>query len=288
MILIVCALYAEAAGIIEHYELKKKRDPSLKFDAFEKEDGSLSLILTGVGLVNAAAAVSAAAVFYGLKQGDRILNIGTGAGCGKRGTVVLVNRIVNQMTGKTFYPDMLLKTELPEKTAVTVAKPVTQAEMDGCEDTVFDMEAAGVFEAAAFYVGQEDISILKVLSDQGLNGQEPVEDLKTVVKESMAEALPGLTAYLELLKKADREEKAGETARKEASLEEFVRKLSGDLCCSVTMENRLRQLIRYAGLEGTGHERIIRELYEEGLLPAGSKNEGKQVMKELENRLLES
>ena len=57
MIYIFSAFYAEAKNIIDHYGLKKKKSPEMvRFDVFANE--SIRLVITGVGEINAAAAVS--------------------------------------------------------------------------------------------------------------------------------------------------------------------------------------------------------------------------------------
>ena len=56
MIYIFSAFYAEAKNIIDHYGLKKEKSPEMvRFDVFANE--SIRLVITGVGEINAAAAV---------------------------------------------------------------------------------------------------------------------------------------------------------------------------------------------------------------------------------------
>ena len=56
MIYIFSAFYAEAKNIIDHYGLKKEKSPErVRFDVFVNE--SIRLVITGVGEINAAAAV---------------------------------------------------------------------------------------------------------------------------------------------------------------------------------------------------------------------------------------
>ena len=57
MIYIFSAFYAEAKNIIDHYGLKKEKSPEMvRFDVFAND--SIRLVITGVGEINAAAAVS--------------------------------------------------------------------------------------------------------------------------------------------------------------------------------------------------------------------------------------
>ena len=109
MIYIFSAFYAEAKNIIDHYGLKKEKSPEMvRFDVFANE----RLGLTGVGESTAAAAVSNIGGAYGISQDDEILNVGCGAGFSSdicMGSIFLGNKLTEQMTGRTFYPDMLMK-----------------------------------------------------------------------------------------------------------------------------------------------------------------------------------
>ena len=66
MIYIFSAFYAEAKNIIDHYGLKKEKSPEMvRFDVFTNE--SIRLVITGVGEINAAAAVSNIGGAYGIE-----------------------------------------------------------------------------------------------------------------------------------------------------------------------------------------------------------------------------
>ena len=116
MIYIFSAFYAEAKNIIDHYGLKKEKSPEMvRFDVFANE--SIRLVITGVGEINAAAAVSNIGGAYGISPDDEILNVGCGAGFSSDiclGSIFLGNKLTEQMTGRTFYPDMLMKANFRE------------------------------------------------------------------------------------------------------------------------------------------------------------------------------
>ena len=64
MIYIFSAFYAEAKNIIDHYDLKKEKSlETVRFDVFANDD--IRLVITGVGEINAAAAVSNIGVLMG-------------------------------------------------------------------------------------------------------------------------------------------------------------------------------------------------------------------------------
>ena len=82
----------------------------VRFDVFTND--SIRLVITGVGEINAAAAVSNIGGAYGISPDDEILNVGCGAGFSSDiclGSIFLGNKLTEQMTGRTFYPDMLMK-----------------------------------------------------------------------------------------------------------------------------------------------------------------------------------
>ena len=82
MIYIFSAFYAEAKNIIDHYGLKKEKSPEMvRFDVFANE--SIRLVITGVGEINAAAAVSNIGGAYGISPDDEILNVGSERFCRK-------------------------------------------------------------------------------------------------------------------------------------------------------------------------------------------------------------
>ena len=75
MIYIFSAFYAEAKNIIDHYGLKKEKSPEMvRFDVFANE--SIRLVITGVGEINAAAAVSNIGGAYGISPDDEIFECG--------------------------------------------------------------------------------------------------------------------------------------------------------------------------------------------------------------------
>ena len=156
MIYIFSAFYAEAKNIIDHYGLKKEKSlETVRVDVFANDD--IRLVITGVGEINAAAAVSNIGGAYGISPDDEILNVGCGA-C--FGSIFLGNKLTEQMTGRTFYPDMLMKANLRECEIITAVRVLKE----GREQVVYDMEAAAIYQAAAFFVGPHRMHFIKLVS----------------------------------------------------------------------------------------------------------------------------
>ena len=321
MVYVFCAFYGECSELIKHYNLKKRQaDKYYRFDVFENEDQPVRIILTGQGSVMAAAAVSGAASFFGINPEDAIINVGTCAGDCEPGQVFICNKITEEATGRTFYPDIILRSSLLERELVTVPtairKPMleqqkheqepyiapeahinvdTYANMDTHvnKDThnmaLYDMEAASIYQAANLYVGPHRMGFVKVVSDNGdIEGLTP-----DFIKKLMAEAVDDIASYVDMFvadagnchnDRLDGFDKLN--SGKNNSIQQQTNQLCKDLHCSKVMENQVRQLIKYLSLEGTDYMAYINKLYDEGRLPAHDKKNGKVCLDEIKRELL--
>lgn len=282
MVYVFCAFYGECSGLIKHYNLKKRQtDKYYRFDVFENENQPVRIILTGQGSVMAAAAVSGAASFFGIKAEDAIINVGTCAGDYEPGQVFICNKITEEATGRTFYPDMILRSGLPERELVTVPvvihKPIHEyVNKDSHNMALYDMEAAAIYQAANLYVGPHRMGLVKVVSDNGnIDGLTP-----DFIKKLMAEAVDEIASYVDMFVTDTHD-----MCRAEESTQ-FTNQLCKDLHCSKVMENQVRQLIKYLSLEGTDYMTYINRLYDEGRLPAHDKKNGKVCLDEIKRELL--
>lgn len=309
MVYVFCAFYGECSGLIKHYNLRKRQtDKYYRFDVFENENQPVRIILTGQGSVMAAAAVSGAASFFGIKAEDAIINVGTCAGDYESGQVFICNKITEEATGRTFYPDMILRSGLPERELVTVPvvihKPIHEyANKDSHNMALYDMEAAAIYQAANLYVGPHRMGFVKVVSDNGdIEGLTPDFIIKL-----MAEAVDEIASYVDRFvtdagnwhndklnsgknnsiqqQHMEHYSLNDDMCRAEESTQ-FTNQLCKDLHCSKVMENQVRQLIKYLSLEGTDYMTYINRLYDEGRLPAHDKKNGKVCLDEIKRELL--
>ncbi len=169
MILIVCALMAEAKPLIAHLRLKK--DFSVKeHELFLGEE--TELIVSGIGKIKAAIATTALLARHKGRTDLCLINIGI---CGsvqhcENGAIYLVNKITDNATGKSFFPDILLKHALPEASLSTYDTPVSKESGHELSSDLVDMEAAGILIAAQMYLYPHQILCLKIVSDR-LEGQ---------------------------------------------------------------------------------------------------------------------
>lgn len=274
MIYIFSAFYAEAKNIIDHYGLKKEKSPEMvRFDVFANE--SIRLVITGIGEINAAAAVSNIGGAYGISPDDEILNVGCGAGFSSDiclGSIFLGNKLTEQMTGRTFYPDMLMKANFRECEIVTVARVLNE----GCDSVVYDMEAAAVYQAAAFFVGPHRMHFIKLVSDAG----ERIDQSK--ITELFALQEDKICGYIDRLLSACADKAPMDDTQSSWNMDRLI----CDMRCSKVMGDQLAQLIKYCRLSGIAYKAVLDEYYTNGLLPCESKREGKKCLFELKQRLL--
>ena len=274
MIYIFSAFYAEAKNIIDHYGLKKEKSPEMvRFDVFANE--SIRLVITGVGEINAAAAVSNIGGACGISPDDEILNVGCGAGFSSDiclGSIFLGNKLTEQMTGRTFYPDMLMKANFRECEIVTVARVLNE----GSDSVVYDMEAAAVYQAAAFFVGPHRMHFIKLVSDAG----ERIDQSK--ITELFALQEDKICGYIDRLLSACADKAPMDDTQSSWNMDRLI----CDMRCSKVMGDQLAQLIKYCRLSGIDYKAVLDEYYTNGLLPCESKREGKKCLFELKQRLL--
>ena len=274
MIYIFSAFYAEAKNIIDHYGLKKEKSPeTVRFDVFAND--SIRLVITGVGEINAAAAVSNIGGVYGISPDDEILNVGCGAGFGNEtclGSIFLGNKLTEQMTGRTFYPDMLMKTNLMECEIVTVTRVLNE----GRDSVVYDMEAAAVYQAAAFFVGPHRMHFIKLVSDAG----ERIDQSK--ITELFALQEEKIYGYIDMLLSVGGNKASIDDTKSAWNIDGLI----SDMRCSKVMGDQLAQLIKYCRLSGIDYKAVLDEYYTKGMLPCESKREGKKCLFELKQRLL--
>lgn len=197
MIYIVSALYIEAKFFIEKFNLKKNNSLN-EFQIFENK--KIKLIISGVGRVKSAIALTYLSTKFNIKENDFIFNIGFCGSLDKDknlADIILVSKIESAYNLKKFYPDMLYKHNFYEgtlKTFDTIVENYNIQIKDGTsvfqnfkkdseikinndynviyissqkelQNSYIDMEAYGFFEAASVFFRKDKIIVLKVVSD---------------------------------------------------------------------------------------------------------------------------
>lgn len=158
MIHLVTALMHEAKHLIDFYHLK----PAETWPYQIYQNKNFSLIVSGIGKKQSSLATAYLYEYAGKVRNRAWLNIGIG-GHSKRnlGEGVLAHKITDQSSGKSWYPPRILKINCPSETVLTIEKINLNYE----QDVVYDMEAAGFYEAASRFSTQEQVHSFKIISD---------------------------------------------------------------------------------------------------------------------------
>jgi len=165
MILFIFALLPEAQPFLQRLKLKKH---SLGTGLEIYLNDEYAALITGIGKVPAAVCTARAMQLTELADVVHIVNIGI---CGCRevtapvGKCFLINNIKEMATGRTFFPDMLEKHSFTEGTLITVDCPQKADSSNTLIPALYDMEAAGIFQAASAFISIDRLHFIKVVSD---------------------------------------------------------------------------------------------------------------------------
>ena len=314
MIHIFTSLYPEAKPLIQALSLKK-RATQTHYQQFLSEEGDLSLTITGVGPLQAAAVTASVLTDYDAGAQDQLLSLGTAARLTTcPASMYHVNKITEAATMRDFYPDMLLNTGLPEASLITGAKLCTKQESGYAAD-LYDMEAAAIYQAASMFLGPHQMNFLRIVTDDGLT-QEEMETgmtMRTVtnaasgteskpavgteasaprslaahVTDCVEQQVDTIVAVVDKLRALMAAEAAGHQVLTENE-QQLVDKLIADAHFSKVMADECVQLIRYAALSELDWQQPIAALYAEGLVPTRDKRAGKIILeRHLRARILD-
>lgn len=316
---IFMALYAEAKPLIKCLQLKRA-NVSCGFDVYAAQEEGIYLVLTGSGSVAAATAVGSCMTYYEVGVEDILINVGTCAARCEIGKIFLCNRLTEQTSGATFYPDIWYRHDFKEAELITVPKVLEQgvySERDlrkaragdfaGTfpkepeEVRLYDMEAAAIYQAASYYLGPHQMCFLKIISDAGTGKNVTAEMLTALVEQNSDHILEQIDWLRQsAVMWASGMEKGGsmrdsgmaevgDTERPlafDAQWQEDCERLCTELHCSQTMRAAVEQCVRYWTLADVDYRQALGQMRADGLLPCRDKREGKQRFEELKKRLL--
>lgn len=283
MVYFFCALYEEAQFLIDAFRLKK--NPELHafplYESRKEMNPKMTLVITGPGAIPAATAVGYLAARDDRREEGLLINIGSCGGGEKFpvGTVTLGNKLWNETTGRSYYPDILFRHPFREVEIRTGSAPASAEKITIAENVVYDMEAAAIYQAGSRFYRPDQMLFLKVVSDHGI--EEAVRQeyrpggLHNLMSGAEAELLPFFNHLMERQSEEEKEERNPEAER-----------LKEELHCSVTMAAEVKQLIRYVNLAGVGLSTILEADRAAGILPCRDKKEGKGYLAQLKRRVL--
>ena len=172
MIHLFCALKSEAKPVIEKYQLQHCPDAGL-FTIYINEGQDLSLTVSGVGKLSMAGAVIYTASFLGASGENGWLNFGiAGHQDLEIGSTRLANKISDEASGKTWFPQIVFNSVVSGAPLITVDKPVSVYP----GSTMYDMEAAGFYNSVCRFATAELAHSLKIVSDNELSPTEKINN----------------------------------------------------------------------------------------------------------------
>ena len=281
MIYVFMALYAEAKPLIEKLDLKKINS---RFKFIQYESPEICLTITGVGSIAASTAVGAVCASRDIGETDILVNIGSCAGSASSlHGIYLIHKITDEVTGRTYYPDMLYKHTFDEVEIITIPSVKTREKVESVSNSrlLYDMEAAAIYQAGSYFVGPHQMQFLKVVSDEG-NGAAVTPDMLTECMNMYVDEMAELLDTLQAITKEWQEQKFVFSEEETG----MVAQLCEDLHCSAVMKASVEQLCRYWKLSGIDYVSYISDMYAQGLLPCKDKREGKRRMDEFRKELL--
>ena len=158
--LFLTALKVEATPIIKGFNLEK----DLKTQLFI--NNNISLLITGVGKHKTKFRLKSIIDLKINWDETIIINVGIAGGEKNKtniGSIYLINKIIDEETGKIFFPDILIKNNLEEISLTTVINSVSD---DSFNYTgLVDMEASAIFESLSSYIPCHRFIFLKIVSD---------------------------------------------------------------------------------------------------------------------------
>lgn len=160
-VVIAVALPCEARPLIDFYRFKRDLSSSA-FNLYIHHELPLALIISGVGKIKMAAAVAYVHQYLQLDEKTHYINLGiAGSGILALGELVVAQKIIDQASGKHYFPFIAKESSLYLTDVVTADTPTTHYPAAG----VVDMEAAAFFVSAGLFVTQEYLSVIKIVSD---------------------------------------------------------------------------------------------------------------------------
>lgn len=286
MIYLFTAMYCEANTLIQQYQLKKETAQT-QFQVFFNESENMRLTITGTGMIAAAAAVSSVCTKYPPGEWDFLVNIGICAGTSKKKELFLCNKITEETTGRTFYPDLLYQHPFCEAQVITGPKSFGKEDLSKAKEAcLYDMEASAIYQAGSYFLGPHQMFFLKTISDQG--------DFETITpKQVQCQIASHMDSMAEFCNQLNRicdmnqvKHQQPDSEISSTSHDSIADNLCRDLHCSHVMAASVQQHIRYCILSGIDYQTVINEMYNEQKLPCRDKREGKLRFEELQKRLL--
>ena len=279
---IICALYVEAAPVIRDLNLKQAQLVR-GFTCFENEEEQVILVISGTG--KAAMAGAVASVLQPVTC-DHMIFFSSCAGLKnqKAGDLFLVNKVTDLEDGRSYYPDLLVQSNVSEASLLCGEVPygIHQKNRDLEEPydpvnlirkypyDLYDMDTSGGVRMASKFLGPHQITILKTVTDHG--ALQDRESYEKCMEAGWKKACQNVKRIISVKNDENHESVA-------------LQKTAEQFHCSATMSAQLKQLYGYAKASGQNMRDILLEMEQEGLFPCKDREEGKKALHELTRKL---
>ncbi|MCF6282351.1 MAG: hypothetical protein L3J28_09100 [Candidatus Polarisedimenticolaceae bacterium] len=174
MINLIVALPAEAKPLNQHLGLKRIQ-PDGDYPIYR--NANIQLVLCGPGKQHAA--IASLSLINNTPNSNHWINIGiAGHPTAAVGEFFQINRVIDQSTANSWNLTHYHNTSLPLSGLITVNEAVT----DYPENTLYDMEAAGMVALLAEHNQLAEVTVLKIVSD---NLQNPTTQINGRLVKSL-------------------------------------------------------------------------------------------------------
>lgn len=243
----VVAFPTEALPIIREFGLKEKSNGAGPFPFYQSSEGEVSLVISGKGILNSAAATAALAASVDDAPAAWI-NFGiAGSGNPDYGKTFLGSRISDEQSKRCWYPSPCGKAKVePERRPLkTVGEPALQYPESG---TLVEMEAAGFYPIALKCSTSELCQVVKVVSD---DPDHPIASLNKEVLVELCEAgLQAILPWLESIRNIVSEER--EVGQKPEEYFDILEKFH----FTETQKHQLSKLLRFWNAKENGRQPV--------------------------------
>ncbi len=281
LVLIIAALHEEAKPLIQHLGLK--RDAAHPIPVFRGNDTVLAV--TGIGKIKAATTAGYLAAKLSPKEVGLALNVGIAGAHPSMNTCIgrayLIHKIVDAGMGREFFPDMLVRSNLPETSVTTFDRAVrldaSPDEPDPFAEPIdlVDMEASGFFQSISRFLPPHRVACLKVVSDFLRPDALTDASVESLIRARVAEIEAFIRAHRGLLEFPD--DGLGPADR------DWIQQASAHLKLTATQQHMLSDWVRVFRLQA-GDD--LPDFKIHGELPATTKQEGKKRLEQIRQALL--
>lgn len=266
-------MYLEAQPFINKLHLKKDLTCT-KFQIFKNTE--ITLLISGVGKIKSVVALTYLLSKTDISPEDLLINIGI-CGCKDKtvalGSIFLCNKIIDNDTKHTFYPDIIFKHNFNESSIETTS--LLDNNPKKFSGNLIDMESSGIYEAASTFLQPHQIFFIKIVSDHLNTSKITKDNISKLISNSSNKIIEWTSFLLDNLK--------FNTDILNSKDIDIYNKICDNLNFSVSMKNRFKHLLTYEKLSGNDVSNILNKYKE---INCNSKNEGKMYFEKIKSELI--